>query len=191
MSCIRKTTILIILTVVVVLAVSAIAGTEYYTSRPEFCGSCHTAEKPDDFWIKSGHEDVRCADCHYITGKVGFLKAKLEAAGHVFTSFATYAEAETVQKPLLINNFSCAISECHQKEKYTDRNAVFTENVPLTHKPHEDTTIEGRKIRCDRCHSNIKAEKHFEVTEEACYLCYGLDHVFKVISNSLYKEAAI
>ena len=187
MSGIRKKTFLIILTAVIILAVSAIAGTEYYTSRPEFCGLCHTTEKPDDFWVKTGHEGVKCADCHYKTGKEGFLKAKLKTAGQVFTSFATYAEAETVQKPLRINEFGCAASECHQKEKYTDRKAVFTDNVPLTHKPHEDRTMEGRTISCGTCHSYFKAEKKREASEEACYLCYGLNHIFKVFYELIYK----
>jgi trimethylamine-N-oxide reductase cytochrome c-type subunit TorC len=185
MSYIRKKTILIILTAVVILAVSAIAGTEYYTSRPEFCSLCHTTEKPDDFWVKSGHKGVECADCHYSAGQAGLLKAELKAVGEVLPGFSTYAEAETDKGKLLINDFSCATSECHQKERYTDRNAAFTENVPLTHKPHEDRTIDGRKIRCGTCHSYMKAEKHFDVSEEACYLCYGSDHVFKVFLNSL------
>ena len=183
MSGIRKKTILIILTAIAVLAVSAIAGTEYYTSRPEFCGLCHTTEKPDDFWVKSGHKDVQCVDCHYVAGKGGLLKTEFKAMGQVLPGFSTYAEAEPVKGKLPVSDFGCATSECHQKEKYTDRKAAFTENVPLTHKPHEDRTIESRNIRCGTCHSYMKAEKHSEATEETCYLCYGLNHMYEVLIN--------
>ncbi len=181
---IRKKTILIILTAIVALAVSGIAGSEYYASRPQFCGLCHTMEKPNDFWIKSGHEDVKCVDCHYITGKGGFLKSKFKEAGQVFTHFSTYAKAEVVKKPLQFKKTGCSASNCHQREKLVDKKAGFTEDVPFTHKPHKDKVIKGQSLRCNTCHSEVKAEKSLEAAEEACYLCYGLFHISEVFFSN-------
>jgi nitrate/TMAO reductase-like tetraheme cytochrome c subunit len=61
----RKKTLLIILAVIVILVVAGVSGTEYYTSQPKFCGSCHIMKKYYNSWEKSKHgeKDIACIDC--------------------------------------------------------------------------------------------------------------------------------
>ena len=171
------------MTAIVAVAVSGIIGLEYYTFKPEFCGLCHTIKKSDEFWAQSRHKDVKCVDCHYAPGKGSFLKTEFKRIRQVFINLTTDAEAEMVKNPLRVNDFGCATSKCHQKEKFPDRKAKFTEKVPLTHKPHQDRTIEAKILNCGTCHSYVKAETYFDVTEEPCYLCYGLNHIYEVYLN--------
>jgi nitrate/TMAO reductase-like tetraheme cytochrome c subunit len=174
-----------VLFVMVVIAIAGIVGSEHYTAQPEFCGLCHTMEKPDDLWVRSGHEVVRCVDCHAPVEKSS-LKAKFKDLEQFFTDstinlFATYVEAEVIQEPAKASLFSCTTSECHQNDKILDKKVKFVENLPFTHKPHENQIMEGQILRCGTCHQNITTtDKHFEVSKETCYICFSVSHILEV-----------
>ena len=109
----RKRLIIIILTVVAALAVSGMAGSEYYASQPGFCGLCHTMEKPYDSWVESGHKNVKCVDCHFAPGKESFLKAGYRGAEQLFAILSPDAEAIEVQVSSKASNLGCMTSQCH------------------------------------------------------------------------------
>lgn len=169
----RKKTILIILGVLVVIAVSGLIGAEYYTSQPEFCGTCHIMKKYYESWKNSKHgkKGVKCVECHYAPGEARTLKAKFKGLGQLFTYLAT--KDITVRKPSKVSDLSCTTSNCHPTdEKFLNKKVKFTEKIPYVHKTHEDKTIEGQKLHCDTCHQHIRTEKHFQVPQMACYLCH-------------------
>ncbi len=180
----RKRWIIIIITVVAALAVSGIAGSEYYTSQPGFCGLCHTMEKPYDSWAKSGHMDVKCVDCHFAPGKESFLKARYRGAEHLFASLFPNAEAtaEAIEVQVLSkeSNLDCSTSQCHPKEKFVYGKVNLAENAPVTHKPHEDRIIEGKTLNCGSCHFNVKLDENYAVSQEPCFFCNGLKHILEV-----------
>ncbi len=156
--------------VIIFLAASTIVASEYYTTRPSFCSSCHIMKKSYNSWEKSKHRNVSCVKCHYAPGKEHSIQAKLKGLSQVFSYFAT-PDGE-VRKKAVIDDASCTTSNCHQGEKFQAKKVGFTEKVPFVHKTHEDETIEGQKLHCNTCHLHVKVNKHFEVPKEACFLCH-------------------
>lgn len=166
----RKKTLLIILAVIVILVVAGVSGTEYYTSQPKFCGSCHIMKKPYYSWAKSKHKDVRCVDCHYAPGERHAVKAKFKGLGQLFT-YLSLNEKE-VRKPTKISDLSCMSSNCHPKQNLNEKKFKFKEKIFYIHKTHFKKTIEGQTLHCNTCHQHVSADKHFEVPKEACFLCH-------------------
>lgn len=175
----RKRWIIIIVTVVAALAVSVIAGSEYYTAGPQFCGLCHTPEKSYDSWIESGHKDAKCVDCHFAPGKESFLKAGYRGSEHLFAFLSPDAEAKEVQVSSKVSNLSCTTSQCHSGEIFLHGKVDLAENVPSTHKPHDDRIIEGKSLNCGTCHLNERSDEDYAVSEKTCYLCNGLNHIIE------------
>ena len=161
---------LVILGVIFIIVAAGIVGSEYYTSQPEFCGSCHIMKKPFDSWARSKHKAVKCVECHYAPGESSDLKAKFKGLGQLFTYFAT--KEREVRKPTKINDISCMTSKCHPKQKLNDNKFKFKEKVFYIHKTHFEKTIEGQSLHCQTCHQHVSVDKHFEVPKEACFLCH-------------------
>lgn len=168
----NKKIILTVLTVVVLIAVSGIVGSEYYTSQPKFCGSCHIMKSYYKSWGKSKHgeKNIACVDCHYAPGEHITLKAKFKGLGQLFSYLSE--EDKEVRKATIVSDSSCMTSACHPRETFYTQKVKFTERVPFVHKTHEDKTIEGQELHCDTCHQHVRGEKHFEVPRLACYLCH-------------------
>ena len=176
----NKKVFLIILTVIIGVAISGIVGSEYYAAGPQFCGLCHTPEKPYDSWAKSGHMDVKCVDCHFAPGKESFLKAGYRGAEHLFAILSPDAEAQEVQVSSKASNLGCTTSQCHAGETSLHEKIDLAKNVPLTHKPHNDRIIEGKSLNCGICHLNVKADEDYTVSRKTCYLCNGINHILEV-----------
>jgi nitrate/TMAO reductase-like tetraheme cytochrome c subunit len=170
----KKKTILLTLGIMVMIVISVLFTAEYYTSRPQFCGSCHIMERYYNSWEKSKHgeKDVTCVDCHYAPGEKYTLKATFKGLGQLFAYLATYVEAKEVRTPAKVSDISCMTSDCHPKQKLQDKQVKFTEKISYVHKTHFDKTVEGQKLHCGICHTHVRAEKHFEVPKVACYLCH-------------------
>jgi hypothetical protein len=165
--------ILIILGFVFILVVVGLVGSEWYTSQPDFCGSCHIMKRYYNQWArdKHGEKGIACVECHYAPGTKITPMAKFKGLGQLFTYLAT--KEKTVQKVAKVPDISCTTSQCHPKnEEFLTKKVKFTENIPYVHKTHEDKTIEGQKLHCDTCHQHITGEKHFQVPAVACYLCH-------------------
>ncbi len=162
--------ILIILGLICILVIAGIVGSEWYTSQPDFCGSCHIMKKSYISWGTSKHRLVKCVDCHYPPGKSHTVKAKFKGLGQLFTYFAT--KEKEVRKESKVLDESCMTSACHPKQKLKENTLKFKERVLYIHKTHFDKTIEGQTLHCDTCHSHVKADTHFEVSKEICFLCH-------------------
>lgn len=165
-----KKIFLLILVVIVFIVIAGIAGSEWYTSQPDFCGSCHIMQKAHKSWSVSKHRNVKCVDCHYSPGESHALKAKFKGLGQVFTYLAT--KENEVRKPTIINDASCTTSNCHPKQKLKTDKVMFKERVFYIHKTHFDKTIEGQTLHCGTCHQHITPDQHFQVPQIACFLCH-------------------
>ncbi len=176
----RQRWIIIIIAAVAALAVSGIAGSEYYTSQPGFCGLCHTMKKPYDSWAKSGHMDVKCVDCHFAPGKESILKAGYRGLEHIYAGLSPDAEAIEVRNTSSVSNPGCSTSECHPGGYSLNRKVDLAESIPFAHKPHDDRIIEGKRLKCGTCHSDVKSDENYTVSKKTCYLCNVLNHMLAV-----------
>lgn len=167
---------LLVLLVIGALVIVGLVGSEYYTSQPQFCNSCHTMNRYYDTWKKSKHgeKDVACVDCHYAPGEKIKPKSKFKGLKHVATYFTLSERGRKAQVfvPTKVPDVSCLSSECHPKEKFLDKQLKFIEKIPFVHKTHEEKTIEGQKLHCNTCHMHRSADEHFDVPKEACFLCH-------------------
>ncbi|MBL7077427.1 MAG: NapC/NirT family cytochrome c [Kiritimatiellae bacterium] len=166
-----------------------IAGAEYATSRPSFCGSCHIMDTYHETWEKSEHaeEGVTCVDCHYAPGEHHTLKAKFKGLGQLFSYLGT--TATTVQKAALVNDASCTAAGCHSTDEGTEEGQWMTNRiafasytrtdgseatVPFVHETHfaKENWMEGQEKHCSLCHRRETADHHMEVAQKVCHLCH-------------------
>ena len=93
------------------LMVVMAAAAAWYTSRPEFCNSCHIMEPYYKSWQKSSHKDVTCIECHFPPGLGGKVRGKVlglvQLLKYVTASAGTRPAAE-------IPDASCLRSGCHE-----------------------------------------------------------------------------
>lgn len=168
----KKRIILITLGIFVILIICSLFAAEYYSSRPQFCGSCHIMKKYYDSWKQDKHseENVTCVECHYPPGEKHALKSKFKGLGQLFTYLGT--GTNVVRTPAKVSDLSCTTSNCHPDEKFMDKKIKFTEKISYVHATHKNKTIEGQALHCDTCHQHVTPEKHFEVPRMICYLCH-------------------
>lgn len=151
----------------VVVLLSVYASAEY-TSRPEFCPTCHYMEPYYDSWKSAeAHTDVPCSKCHFPPGIAGTVKGKIEGLVQVVNYLSS---SYTRRKPWAeIDDASCMQSGCHDTalEGRVDFNGVV-----FDHGPHLSGLRRGKQLRCTSCHSQIVQGDHIRVTETTCFLCH-------------------
>lgn len=97
-----------------VFAAASIGGAEYYTSRPNFCGSCHVMDPYFDSWSHDIHgkkAGVLCVECHYAPGEQHTIHAKFRGLSQAASYFSGRYGAGRPRAH--VNNGSCLTSECH------------------------------------------------------------------------------
>jgi hypothetical protein len=161
------------------LLMTAVAA--WYTSRPEFCRSCHIMEPYYKSWAESSHKDVSCIECHFAPGLGGKARGKLlglvQLAKYVTQSAGPRPAAEIPDK-------SCLRSGCHDTRLLSGR--VQFQGIPFDHAHHvaeedeEDEELGDKpfahgdkqfiRLRCTSCHSQIVQGKHMAVTTSTCFL---------------------
>jgi cytochrome c nitrite reductase small subunit len=151
---VRRTqkTVLIVLILAVVLVVGAYAGM-HYTSRPQFCTSCHEISPQVASWKTGPHKDVECLSCHAAPGNVGYIVRKLSSYKEVYLHFTHQVPAKLEWIPHID-----ACLYCHSGKDSAHPNA---KNItlapgsgpnapPISHQP----MIDG-KVSCINCHFNV------------------------------------
>lgn len=91
-----------------------VGGAEYYTSRPDFCGSCHVMDPYFGSWSKDIHGSkvgVRCIDCHYAPGERMTIMAKFKGLSQVASYFSGRYGAGRPRAH--VSDDSCLRSGCH------------------------------------------------------------------------------
>ena len=169
-----------------ILLVTAAAG--WYTSRPQFCASCHIMEPYYKSWQESTHKDVSCIECHFPPGFGGKIRGKMlglvQLAKYVTQSEGPRPAAEIPDK-------SCLRSGCHETRLLAGR--VEFHGVPFDHErhvgvlrlgmtlrdsPHLGDVRREMTLRCTSCHSQIVQGSHMVVTTSTCFLCHFKDGLF-------------
>ena len=144
-------------------------GAAEFTSRPNFCSSCHFMEPYVEDWKTSSHADVTCTKCHFPPGFKSKVKGKFTAASMVVNYFTGVYKKS---KPLAeIEDSSCLRSGCHS-EQNLDKDVTFKQGISFNHNSHLNNLRRDKKLRCTSCHSQIVQGEHMTVTESTCYLCH-------------------
>ncbi len=144
-----------------------------YTSRPEFCRSCHNMEPYYTSWQESSHRDVSCIKCHFPPGVGEEVRGKMLG----LVQLAKYVTRSEGPRPAAeIPDASCLRSGCHERRLLSGR--VEFHGVPFDHRPHLKQMRRGKKLRCTSCHSQIVQGEHMTVTESTCFLCHFKDGLF-------------
>ena len=147
------------------------SGAAVYTSRSEFCISCHIMEPYYVSWQESSHRDVACIKCHFPPGAGEKVRGKLlglvQLLKYVTATAGPRLSAE-------ISDASCL--RCHDTRLLAGR--VDFHGVPFDHRPHLSDLRRGKRLRCTSCHSQIVQGSHMTVTTSTCFLCHFKDGLF-------------
>lgn len=147
-------------------------GAGWYTSRSEFCNSCHIMEPYYESWRTSSHSDVSCIECHFEPGFGGKLRGKMLG----LVQLAKYVTKSEGPRPAAeIPDASCLRSGCHESRLLSGK--VEFMGMQFDHTPHLGER-RGKELRCTSCHSQIVQGEHMAVTISTCYLCHFKDEPF-------------
>lgn len=154
---------------VLLVAMTGTAG--WYTSRPQFCNSCHIMEPYYISWQESSHNDVSCIKCHFPPG----LGEKMRGKVLGLVQLAKYVTQTQGPRPKAeVPDASCLRSGCHETRLLSGR--VDYNGIAFDHAKHlpmdENELTRGMHLRCTSCHSQIVQGQHMTVTESTCYLCH-------------------
>jgi len=142
-------------------------GAAWYTSRSEFCKSCHIMEPYFKSWQESSHKDVPCIKCHFPPGFAEEVRGKMLG----LVQLAKYVTQSAGPRPAAeIPDASCLRSGCHETRLLSGR--VDFHGIPFDHTPHLGELRRGKQLRCTSCHSQIVQGKHMAVTTSTCFLCH-------------------
>jgi nitrate/TMAO reductase-like tetraheme cytochrome c subunit len=143
------------------------AGTVAYTSRSDFCNTCHIMEPYYQSWKHSKHHMVDCVECHFEPGLLETVDGKFKAVNQL----TKYVTGTAGTKPWAeVSDQSCMRSGCHS-ERLLSGEITFG-RVRFDHRHHLLETRRGRQLRCTSCHSQIVQGSHMSVTTSTCFLCH-------------------
>lgn len=146
-------------------------GAAVYTSRSQFCISCHIMEPYYVSWQESSHREVACIKCHFPPGAGEKVRGKMlglvQLLKYVTATAGPRLSAE-------ISDASCL--RCHDTRLLAGR--VDFHGIPFDHRPHLTELRRGIKLRCTSCHSQIVQGQHMTVTTSTCFLCHFKDDLF-------------
>jgi len=156
---------------IVLVFISATAV--WYTSRPDFCRSCHIMEPYYVSWQESSHKDVPCIKCHFAPGALEKARGKLLG----LVQLMKYVTSTEGPRPAAeISDASCLRSGCHETRLLSGK--VEFHGIPFDHTPHLENVLRDKKLRCVSCHGQIVQGTHMAVTPSTCYLCHFKDGEF-------------
>lgn len=121
-------TVGIVLLSVLILGAVSIGGAEYYTSRPDFCGTCHVMDPYYESWSHDKHGaklDVWCVECHYAPGEQHTIKAKFKGLSQLASYFSGRYGAGRPRAQ--VDDASCMRSKCHGDGEHLDKMLLIGE----------------------------------------------------------------
>lgn len=116
------------LSILLVAMAMSIGGAEYYTSRPDFCGSCHIMDPYYKSWSKDEHGaklDVWCVECHYAPGEHHTFMAKFRGLSQAASYFSGRAGGSRPRAR--VNDASCMLSKCHGDNEHFSKMLLIGE----------------------------------------------------------------
>jgi predicted CXXCH cytochrome family protein len=158
-----------VLGALLVLLALMTGGAAEYTSRSQFCSSCHIMEPYYVSWQESSHHNVSCIKCHFPPGAVEKVRGKLMG----LVQLLKYVTQSAGPRPAAaVSDASCL--RCHDTRLLAGR--VSFHGVPFDHRPHLTQKRRGKQLRCTSCHSQIVQGVHMTVTPSTCFLCHFKDN---------------
>lgn len=152
-----------------VIIVIVFAASAEFTSRPNFCPTCHYMEPFYNSWKTSSHNKIQCVECHFEPGLQGTIKGKLNGLVQI-VSYVSRSYKR--RKPWAdIPDNTCSRSGCHETQNFNDT-LYFTKGIQFNHKHHLGELRRGKKLKCTSCHSQIVQGSHMEVTYATCFNCH-------------------
>lgn len=143
------------------------ASSGWYTSRSEFCNSCHIMEPYYNSWQASSHAHVACIKCHFPPGAAEKIRGKMLG----LIQLATYLTRSQGPRPVAeVADASCLRSGCHERSALGGH--IEFEGIPFDHTPHLAAMPDGEALRCTSCHSQLDQSEHMTVNKANCYLCH-------------------
>jgi nitrate/TMAO reductase-like tetraheme cytochrome c subunit len=115
--------------VCLILGAIGLGSAEYYTSRPDFCGSCHVMDPYYLSWSRDVHGakfGVKCIDCHYAPGERFTIKAKFKGLSQVASYFSGRYGAGRPRAH--VADDSCLRSGCHGDLAFSSRTLSIGES---------------------------------------------------------------
>ena len=105
----------IALLVAVIGAAGAMAGMEWYTGQPKFCGSCHIMQPYYQSWSVDVHATkagAACIDCHYAPGERHTYPG--EAAWPLADGHVLFGAGRGAAPRPHVQDSSCLREGCHK-----------------------------------------------------------------------------
>lgn len=145
--------------VLLLIMAATMGGAEYYTAKPEFCGSCHIMDPYYESWSKDPHSaaevDAACVDCHYAPGEKYTFMAKFKGLSQLASYFSGRAGAGRPKAH--VNDASCLTSGCHGDYEFMDKE-IQLGNVTFVHARHLDPNgkiaVENRR-KMEELHARL------------------------------------
>jgi len=136
------------------------------TSTPRFCGgTCHVMRPYYESWKHSPHAKVACVECHIPPGVKATIKKKYQALSMVASYFTgTYGTKPWAE----VEDAACI--KCHQPKAIA--RVASIEGVAFDHARHTGPLLQGMKLRCASCHSQVVQGSHIAVMASTCILCH-------------------
>lgn len=142
-----------------ILGGGGMVGAEYYTSRPQFCGTCHVMDVYYRSWNSDEHgykHHARCVDCHYAPGEQHTIKAKFKGLSQVASYFSGRYGAARPRAH--VSDASCLTASCHGDRKYLPK------SLSIGQPRLEKRFVAGRETEVQRNPTvHFVHEKHLQI----------------------------
>lgn len=145
-----------------IVAGGGLAGAEYYTARPQFCGSCHVMIPYYKSWshdIHGAKVNAACIDCHYAPGERETIRAKFRGLSQV----ASYVSGRygSSRPRAQVSDASCLVSPCHGDHKFESKMLLI--GKPRSEKRH----IGDKEVEVQRAPSvHFYHDKHLKTDDK-------------------------
>ena len=158
----RKKHFILIIALGIGLGLVLAFGAIKYTSRPQFCATCHEIAPYVARWEESVHKDTNCVKCHAEPGLIGTYKRKLYSVKELVSHVQGKEPSGATEVP----NKNCL--QCHDIEKLEN-------SEKFNHSPH---LAADSNLECLNCHRGVghtpeKANLSLLGESEVCAKCHG------------------
>lgn len=140
-----------------------------YTSKSEFCGSCHEMGSFYQTWNTSAHKSVDCIDCHSEPGVQGLIKVKVKGLKELYV----HMTSSNINPKAHENDINCY--NCHQGKVSTNVDQALSRATPHTVKHIQNG------LTCLTCHSGLvhnAKTNNLVPSRDTCVTCH-LDQMYK------------
>jgi nitrate/TMAO reductase-like tetraheme cytochrome c subunit len=131
--------------VLLVAGVVGLSGAEYYTSQPNFCGSCHVMDPYYESWSRDVHGakfGVKCITCHYAPGEQHTIRAKFRGLSQVASYFSGRYGAGRPRAH--VSDDSCLRSGCHGDRAFLTK-TLYIGEPRMEQRPSGDRIIDVQR----------------------------------------------